>query len=157
MYQDKQTVAVSYQPDNLVKIRFFGVTNGVLLDEWAETIPGATHATEYGGKVYVIDTSSSLPSVAVTVLNGETVTNHKYKLGNSEIKNVVFDVTGQYLICAQGKLVTVINLKDGSSRSVTEEGEVTSITTSGPGIVIYNYHIVFNVYPLEFGQFLNGA
>lgn len=103
------------------------------MDEWAETAAGVTHATEFGGKIYIIDASSSLPTIGVTVLNGESTTNHKYQLGVSKDGNLVCDVTGQYFVCAQGKKLTVINLRDGSSRSVNEEGEINTISTSGAG------------------------
>ena len=135
VYLEKQTVAVSYQTENnLVKVRFFGITNGVLLDEWAESVPGVTHATESKGSVYIIGASNAaLPSISVTELQGGKITSRTHKLGLTKGGKTICDVTGNYLVCAQGKLVSVLNLKDGTVRNSPEEQEVTTISTSGAG------------------------
>ncbi|CAL8113535.1 unnamed protein product [Orchesella dallaii] len=134
VYEEKQCVAVSLLPENLVKVRLFGITTGVLTDEWAETVVTATHATESNGKVYVIDASEgALPDVSVTVLDGQTANTNKYRLGISRGANVLCDLSGRYLICAQDKVVSVLNLMDGSVRNHQEGSTVSYISTSGSG------------------------
>lgn len=135
VYLEKQVAAVSFQADiNLAKVRLIGITNGVLHDEWAESVSGITHATEFGGKIFLINASpSNLPSVSVTVLDGVKPTTETYRLGLQKGAKTLCDVAGQYLICAQGKLLSVLNLKDGSIRNSQEELEITSMSTSGSG------------------------
>lgn len=120
-----------------MKARFFGITNGVLLDEKAETVSGVTHATESGGKIYLIAVpSSGIPTVTVTVLGVEKTITNKYKLGlpsQQGSAGVICDVTGHYLACAQGKHISLLNLRDGTIRNAPEEQEITSISTSGSG------------------------
>lgn len=139
LHQDRQTISVSVQDKNLVKIRTFTAPTGVRVDEWAVAAE-ANFATVSGFKVFLISKpSDAQDQISVTTFNLKTsvveVAAKKYSLPTCAGLSAA---TGPYFICGKGNSVSVLNLEEGTVTSkkfedIVSPDEISQISTSGSG------------------------